>query len=128
MSILMLLCLLVPVISGLALKCVKNDIKDKRKIFILSLLLECVLVIITILDEPQGFCLFAMTDTLKVYLKIDGLSKLFMLIASFGFLIAGVFASKYMVASLEGLRRGLADGKLQLLLLHELRAQEGAGN
>lgn len=96
MSILMLLCLLVPVISGLALKCVKNDIKDKRKIFILSLLLECVLVIITILDEPQGFCLFAMTDTLKVYLKIDGLSKLFMLIASFGFLIAGVFAIKYM--------------------------------
>ena len=63
MSILMLLCLIVPVVAALAIKFVKNDIKDKRKVFILSLLLECVLVIITILDEPQGFCLFAMTDT-----------------------------------------------------------------
>ena len=93
---LMLASLILPVVAALLIKFVHTDIRIKRNFLILVLMAECVLTVCMVTSEPVRFMLFSMSDILRVEMEIDNLSKLFMVIASFGFLFAGIFASKYM--------------------------------
>ena len=97
MKLLMILSVLLPVVVGISLPILKIKNKTvKYSYIILALLAELGLVIALILGESEAFTLFAMTDTLKVEMKIDEVSKLFMIIGSAGFLLSGIFALKYM--------------------------------
>jgi len=48
------------------------------------------------LCAPEPLLLFAVTDTLKVSLLMDRASQLFLLIGAWGFLLAGLFAFRYL--------------------------------
>lgn len=95
MKLLMILSIFLPMVVGALLPFIKSDRKTKLSIVFITLLIELILGLILVFVPSETFTLFEMTDILSVKLKIDNVSKLFILIDSIGFLLAGVFAFKY---------------------------------
>ncbi|MBR3271224.1 MAG: proton-conducting membrane transporter [Clostridia bacterium] len=97
-----LLCalLLVPVAGGIALSLLqKAPNKTADTVFIASLLLEAALTLWYLFMPDAAVRLFAMTDTLVVSLSTDAVSRIFLAVGAFGFLPAGIYATRYMAHS-----------------------------
>lgn len=91
----MLTLILLPAIVGAVLPLLKNK-KSQHCTVAAALILEAVLAAIALFAPEQEMVLFAMTDSLTVALKMDGISKLFMAIAAFGFMLTGIYAFRYL--------------------------------
>lgn len=93
-----LLCLIfLPMLLGAALPLWKlKNRRTKCALVLAALLLEAAGTVFLLLQGQAELTLFSMTKTLTVAFRMDGVSKLFMAIAAFGFLLAGVYAFRYM--------------------------------
>ena len=96
MKLVMLFLILIPALSGALLP----FLRLKRRgmclytglILGISAVLSCVLLFS---KEDGGFTLFYITDILKVTLRADAVSRVFLAVAAIGFLLAGVYAFRY---------------------------------
>lgn len=89
--------LLLPLIGGLALAFLGHAPKKRADaVFVAVLALEAVLALWYLLLPDAAVPLFAMTDTLTVTLETDGVGRVFLAVGAFGFLPAGIYATKYM--------------------------------
>lgn len=96
-NILMLAVILLPALAGISLPLFRVTNRKKRLTIVgVSLVLEAILTTILIFMDPKELTLIAMSEQLIVTLKVDGLSKVFMVLAAFGFLAAGFFSFRYM--------------------------------
>ena len=91
----MLTMILLPALAALALPFLKKK-QDKHRCVILALALEAVLAANALFLPERELVLFSMTESLTIALRLDGISKLFMTIASFGFLLTGIYAFRYL--------------------------------
>ena len=91
----MLTMLLLPALAALVLPFLKSK-QDKHRCVTAALALEAVLAANALFLPERELVLFSMTETLTIALKLDGISKLFMAIAAFGFLLTGVYAFRYL--------------------------------
>ena len=97
---LMLSVLLLPLIGGGLILLL--PFKTRRSLLCLAaavLSAQALLVTLLCCQSAAEMTLFAMTDQLVIALKMDDVSRVFMLIAAWGFLLAGLFAFRYMVRS-----------------------------
>lgn len=88
----MLTMILLPALAALALPFLKCR-RDKHRCVMLALTLEAVLAANALLLPEREMVLFSMTQSLTIALRLDGISKLFMAIGAFGFLLTGIYAS-----------------------------------
>jgi len=94
---LMLTVILLPALAGILVKLLKFPSRRAMTLFTgTALALEAAAATALSLSEPDTLLLFSMTDTLKVSLRMDGTSRLFLLIGAWGFLLAGIFAFRYL--------------------------------
>jgi len=94
---LMLTVILLPVAAGLICKLLRFGSRKGMLVFVGSALSLEAAAATVLCAAGEGTCtLFSMTDTLKVSLAVDGISRLFLLIAAWGFLFAGIFAFRYL--------------------------------
>ena len=94
--VLLLFCILLPAAAGVLLPVLSvKERKTRNMIVIAVLAAEALLVTLLCLQDVSG-TLFAMTDVLRVDVKVDAVSRLFLLVSAFGYLLAGIFAAKYM--------------------------------
>ena len=91
----MLTMILLPALGALGLLLIKSK-QDKHRFITLTLALEAVLAANALLLPEREMVLFSMTETLTIALRLDGISKLFMVIAAFGFLLVGLYAFRYL--------------------------------
>lgn len=93
----MLILILLPAAAGALLPLLKlKDRKGKCCLLFAVLLLEALGAAWLLFADSAELTLFSMTETLTVALRMDGVSKIFMAIAAFGFLLAGIFSFCYM--------------------------------
>lgn len=93
----LILLILLPLLGGATLAILRPKNDRTRHIIVAAFLsAEAVLSLFVLLGADQTLRLFAITDTLTVALRVDGVSRLFLLLAVFGFLFAGVYAFRYM--------------------------------
>ena len=96
MNILMIIAVFLPMVTGAVLPFVRlGSRKNKLALTGAVLAAEAVIAVILAAGTSNEFTLFSMTEILTVSLKIDNLSRLFLIVFSFGFLLAGIFAFKY---------------------------------
>lgn len=96
-TVMMLTVILLPLAAGVLLPCLKLKNRKGKLAFVFAVLLaEAVCTVLLLCSDGAELTLFSMTQTLTVALRLDGVSKIFMAIAAFGFLFAGVFAFRYM--------------------------------
>lgn len=94
---LMVASIVLPAAAGVLLPVLGLENRKHKTLYVaLVLVLEAIITTILILQPGVGITLFSMTPALTVSLYADSTSKLFMAIASYGFLLAGVFAFKYL--------------------------------
>lgn len=91
----MLTMMLLPALAALVLPFLKTK-QDKHRCVTAALALEAVLAANALFLPERELVLFSMTETLTIALKLDGISKLFMAIAAFGFLLVGLYAFRYL--------------------------------
>lgn len=91
----MLTMILLPALAALVLPFLKSK-RDKHRCVTLALALEAVLAANALLLPEREMVLFSMTEKLTIALRLDGISKLFMAIAAFGFLLVGLYAFRYL--------------------------------
>ena len=91
----MLTMILLPALAALALPFLKCR-RDKHRCVMLALTLEAVLAANALLLPEREMVLFSMTQSLTIALRLDGISKLFMAIGAFGFLLTGIYAFRYL--------------------------------
>lgn len=96
MKLISILSIFLPMIVGITLMLLKEKTRSfKLKLVLATLILECLFVVCLITVPFETYTLLKMSDLLNVSVKVDALSKVFLIIDSFGFLIAGIFAFKY---------------------------------
>ena len=91
----MLTMILLPALAALVLPLLKSG-QSKHRCVVLSLALEAVLAANAMLLPERELVLLSITESLTFALKLDGISKLFMAIAAFGFLLTGIYAFRYL--------------------------------
>lgn len=91
----MLTMILLPALAALVLPFLKKK-QDQHRCVILSLTLEAVLAANAMLLPERELVLLSITESLTFALRLDGISKLFMVIAAFGFLLTGIYAFRYL--------------------------------
>ncbi len=98
MNAVILVCLLlVPTVAGIALALLNHAPKRiADTVFVAALSLEALLTLAYLFLPDAALRLFSMTDTLTVALATDGVSRIFLAVGAFGFLLAGVYATRYM--------------------------------
>lgn len=101
MIFLYLIVILLPLCAGAALALMKKASMKAKYVLIFSALAihSTAVAVMLFLGDGESVTLFKMTEILAVSLKMDGFSKIFLLIASFGFLLAGIYAVPYMAHS-----------------------------
>ena len=87
--------ILLPALAGILLPLVKGK-QNKHLATTNTLALEAMLAFIVLFSPERESVLFAMTDSLTVTLGVDKVSKLFVSIAAFGFLLVGIYAYQYL--------------------------------
>ena len=123
-NLLMLTVILLPVLAGVLCKLLRLP---RRGLLILSgtaLCLEAAAATVLCFLEPTTLTLFSMTDVLKVTLRMDGTSKLFLLVGAWGFLLSGIFAFRYLEGEEE--EGGFPEANFYLFFLLSLAALAGA--
>ncbi len=96
-TVLMLIMILLPAAAGIALPVLKLKNRTGKCVLLFAvLLIEALCAGLLLFAKEAELTLFSMTETLTVALRMDGVSKIFMAIAAFGFLLAGIFAFRYM--------------------------------
>ena len=89
--------ILLPLAAGTLLPILKPQTRRLRACYVLAtLILEAALATWLLLREQAELFVFSMTQTLTVAFRMDGISRLFLLIAVYGFLLAGIYALRYM--------------------------------
>lgn len=89
--------LLIPFLAGILLPLLKLKDRKVKLGFVFAVLVLTAGIVTALAFLPsEEVVLFRMTDMLRVAIAPDGLSRLFMLIAAWGYLAAGVFSFKYM--------------------------------
>ena len=97
LKFLMIAVILLPMLSGVLLPVLKLRNRKGKLLFVAAVLTaEAALVTVLAFRPAAEITLFKMTETLAVALRMDTVSKLFMLIASYAFLASGIFSFKYM--------------------------------
>ena len=92
-----LILLFVPLAAGLVLALgEKIDRKGKSILFCAALLAEAAGCACLLGCGEEVFPLFSMTETLTVALRMDSISKIFLVILTGGFLLSGFYATKYL--------------------------------
>ena len=93
---LMLFVIFFPALCALLMPLVKAE-KGKKALLVCALALEAAAVCVLLPSKGAELTLFSMTPALTAHLRMDDISRLFMTVAAFGFLFAGVYAmsSKY---------------------------------
>lgn len=94
--ILMVLCILLPIAATALLLLLKPEGRGKRVFLAGTLALEAAMATALAFAGEGEMTLFSMTEKLVVALRVDGISRLFLLIAAYGYLLSGVFALRYM--------------------------------
>lgn len=97
-SALLLVPILLPILSGIAILLMKES--KNRKLLIgftaASLLLTGIFVIVMITQENNTFTLFYLTKNLPVYFRIDELGRLFAVTFTIVWIACGIYAFEYM--------------------------------
>lgn len=96
-SFCLILIFAVPIAGGLLSLVLRRA--SKRGLHLVAgtaLVLEALLVTALCLRPEASAVLFSMTDRLVISLRMDGISRLFLLIAAWGYLAAGLFAFRYL--------------------------------
>ena len=89
--------ILLPLAAGALLPILNPRTRKTRACYVLTaLLLEAALVTWLLLQAQAEFFVFSMTETLTVAFRMDGVSRLFLLIAAYGYLLTGIYALRYM--------------------------------
>ena len=94
-NILLILPVAAPVVFGLLAGCVKNR-NARNTLTGTALIVNALFVLLAVLRGAQELTLWQLTDTVSIYFHVDGVSKLFLLIAAVGYLLAGVYAFRYL--------------------------------
>lgn len=92
----MLLLIFIPAIAGVLLPLLKGSRKTTHTIAAAALIAEALLTAFFLMQPSAEMVLFSMTDSLTAALRMDGISRIFMAIAGFGFLPTGIYAFKYL--------------------------------
>lgn len=93
----LLVLILLPMAAGVLLSVLKlKNRSGKLWLIAAVLVIEAACAAYMLTQDTAGLTLFSMTDTLTVSLRMDGVSKIFMAIAAFGFLPVGIYAFRYM--------------------------------
>lgn len=100
-NLLILLPVLVPVILGVLFPLLKSLKKRSHKLVVVGAALVVsalisVIVLLTMGEGKQTLLIWEMTEKLPVFLKVDGISKLFAFLTSFVWVVVGFFAFGYM--------------------------------
>ena len=89
--------ILLPLAAGALLPILNPRTRKTRACYVLTaLLLEAALVTWLLLQAQAEFFVFSMTEVLTVAFRMDGVSRLFLLIAAYGYLLTGIYALRYM--------------------------------
>ena len=122
--ILLLFCILLPVFAGILLAVLSVKERQIRDLIVTaSLAAELLCVILLCLQKEASGTLFAMTETLSVQLRLDAVSRLFLLVSAGGYLLAGIFATRYM--DHEEAEGSLSENTFYCFLLTSLGALAG---
>ena len=91
----MLFVIFFPALCALLMPLAKAE-GGKKTLLVLALVLEAAAVCCLLPAKSAELTLFSMTPALTAHLRMDDISRLFMAVAAFGFLFAGVYALRYM--------------------------------
>lgn len=91
----MLTMILLPTLTGLILPFLKNR-AGKHRMILTAMILEAVQAAILLFAPQKEMVLFSITDSLCIALRADAISRLFMVIAAFGFLLISIYAFRYL--------------------------------
>ncbi len=95
--ILLTLLLLLPIGFGVALACMKRAKKRTADtVFLIGLALEAAACLWYLFLPDAKLPLFSMTDVLTVGFSTDGIGRVFLAVGAFGFLLSGIYATRYM--------------------------------
>ena len=98
----MLAVILLPVLAGIfAAPVCRMNRKMKEILLFTVLAAEAAMVTVLLFSETPELLLFRMTEKLAVSVRVDPVSRLFMVIGAYGYLLAGVFAFRYLDNSEE---------------------------
>ena len=97
-TLLVIAMLALPLLAGLAEACMgKSGRKAQNVLAVAAFTAEAVLYCILLtVEDGNEFEMFRMTDTLVAAFRLDSISRIFLALVCFGFLLSGVFATKYM--------------------------------
>ena len=99
----MLILILLPMLAGALVTLLKKQPRRlKLWMIFAALFVETVLATVLCFLPSGTVTLFTMTEKLQVSLSLDGVGKLFLLVATWGFLLSGVFAFRYLAHAEEG--------------------------
>lgn len=125
MELFLPLLILLPMLGGVLLAVVKPQRAAIRNGIVAGFLTaHAGLSVFAVSAGLPGCRLFSLTDTLTLELQLDGVSAVFLLVAAFGFLAAGVYAFRYFLK--EANDRGFFS--FFLLALGALTGMDLAGN
>ena len=92
---LMLFVIFFPALCAVLMPLVKAEV-GKKALLVCALALEAAAVCVLLPSGGAELTLFSMTPALTAHLRMDDISRLFMAVAAFGFLFAGIYALRYM--------------------------------
>lgn len=96
-QVILMAVILLPLAAGVLLPICNPKTGKQRAYFVLTtLFLEAALVSWLLLQDEAACSVFSMTPSLTIAFRMDGVSRLFLLIAAYGFLLAGIYALRYM--------------------------------
>ena len=96
-NLLMCLVILLPLAGGAALPLLRGRSKRTLHLCVLAILvLEAAAVTGLLLSPASELTVLAMSDSLVLALRMDGVSRLFLAVAAYGYLLTGIYAFRYL--------------------------------
>lgn len=96
-NLLMCFVILLPLVGGAALPLLRGRSKKTLHLGVLAVLvLEAAAVTGLLLSPASELTVLAMSDTLVLALRMDGVSRLFLAVAAYGYLLTGIYAFRYL--------------------------------
>ena len=93
----MCLVILLPLAGGAALPLLRGRSKRTLHLCVLAILvLEAAAVTGLLLSPASELTVLAMSDSLVLALRMDGVSRLFLAVAAYGYLLTGIYAFRYL--------------------------------
>lgn len=93
---LLIFVILFPMAGGIALSCLPLRSRALRLSLCTILAIEAAAVAALLPNLGAELHLFSMTEALSVSLRMDEVSRLFLIVAAGGFLLSGIYATRYM--------------------------------